>query len=116
MKVAVVCQSLLLSKALHSFLGELIVPYKQCDFVISDKKIELDKPIFHISAVEGELLIPFSKSTLLLELERFYTALNHTQTEGMTLPIPDVLEDKIAALTEKFRQELIQTLRDYYGN
>ena len=64
MKVAVVCQSLLLSKALHSFLGELIVPYKQCDFVISDKKIELDKPIFHISTLEGELLIPFSKSTL----------------------------------------------------
>ena len=116
MKVAVVCQSLLLSKALQSFLGELIVPYKQCDFVISDKKIELDKPIFHISTLEGELLIPFSKSTLLLELERFHTSLSYPNSEVMALPISEVLEDKIAALTERFRQELIQTLRDYYGN
>ena len=42
MKVALVCQSLLLSRALKSFLGDIVVPYKQCDFVISDKKIELD--------------------------------------------------------------------------
>lgn len=116
MKVAVVCQSLLLNKALQLFLGELIVPYKQCDFVISDKKIELDKPIFHISAVEGELLIPFAKSTLLIELERFYTSLSHCNPQTMALPIPEILEDKIVALTERFRQELIQTLRDYYGN
>lgn len=48
MKIAIVCQSLLLSKALKTFLAEMIVSYKQCDFVISDKKIELDKPVFYL--------------------------------------------------------------------
>lgn len=117
MKVAIVCQSLLLSKALKSFLAELIVPYKQCDFVISDKKIELDKPIFHIATSGGELDIPFSKSSLILSLEKFYATLQAASGHiSPSTPIPEVLEDKIAALTEQFRQELIRTLRDYYGN
>ena len=72
MKIALVCQSLLLSRALKSFLGDMIVPYKQCDFVISDKKIELDKPIFYISSHEGNLVIPFSKSSLHIELDKFF--------------------------------------------
>lgn len=116
MKIALVCQSLLLSRALKSFLGEIIFPYKQCDFVISDKKIELDKPIFYISSSEGDLLIPFSKSSLSIELDRFWHRIN-------SLPLVDVpssqhallLEEKITALTENFRKDLIHTIRDYYG-
>ena len=94
----------------------MIFPYKQCDFVISDKKIELDKPIFYISSSEGNLLIPFSKSSLSIELDKFWQRLN-------SLPQADIpsnqhtllLEEKITALTENFRNELIHTIRDYYG-
>lgn len=120
MKIALVCQSLLLSRALKSFLGEMIVPYKQCDFVISDKKIELDKPIFYISSNEGNLVIPFSKSSLLIELDKFFQHLILLQgnVDDMMLPMKSThaLEEKITALTEKFRVELIQTIRGYYGN
>lgn len=116
MKVAIICQSLLLSRALKSFLGERVVPYKQCDFVISDKKIELDKPIFFLNNEEGELSIPFSKATLLLGLERYYQTLCEPEVLICETIPSDVLEDKIVALTEKFRQELILTLREYYGN
>ena len=119
MKISLVCQSLLLSKALKSFLGDEIVSYKQCDFVISDKKIELDKPIFYISSTQGELLIPFSKSSLMIELDRFYQnmlAKERNGLENVQLPLPNViLEEKISALTEKFRKDLIQTIRDYCG-
>ncbi len=117
MKIAIVCQSLLLSKALHSFLGEMVVPYKQCDFAISDQPVELDKPVFCISSVCGDLVIPFSKSTLIIELEKFYKGYEHiSESKEESLDIPDVLEEKIAALTERFRKELIDTLRAYYGN
>jgi hypothetical protein len=118
MKIALVCQSLLLSRSLQSFLKESIVSYKQCDFVISDKKIELDKPIFLLSANdEGHLGIPFSKASLLLALEAFHqTVILPPCTEEKSDVERDFLEEKIASLTEKFRQELIQTLRDYYGN
>lgn len=120
MKIALVCQSLLLSRALKSFLGEMVVPYKQCDFVISDKKIELDKPIFYISSNEGNLVIPFSKSSLLIELDKFFQHLVLRQG-SMDDMMPNTksthtLEEKITALTEKFRAELIQTIRGYYGN
>ena len=120
MKVALVCQSLHLNRALKSFLGELVVPYKQCDFVISDKKIELDKPIFYIASHEGNLLIPFSKSTLLLALEKFFQELLMRQSsvdDMVTQPNNTyLLEEKITALTDKFRAELIQTIRGFYGN
>lgn len=119
MKISLVCQSLLLSRALQSFLGEKVVSYKQCDFVISDKKIELDKPIFYISSTEGELIIPFSKSSLMLELEKFYQKVFFHQTGVSPLHQEQhnaLLEEKISALTEKFRKELIQTIREYCGN
>ena len=119
MKIALVCQSLLLARALKSFLKESIVPYKQCDFVISDKKIELDKPIFFISTQENsDLCMPFSKASLVLSLETFYQKLLAPDYLNMQNDSSerDFLEEKIASLTEKFRQELIQTLRDYYGN
>lgn len=119
MKISLVCQSLLLSKALKSFLGDEVVSYKQCDFVISDKKIELDKPIFYISSSEGELLIPFSKSSLMIELDKFYQSILQNEQNGIERVQPSlsngILEEKISALTEKFRKELIQTIRDYCG-
>ena len=119
MKISLVCQSLLLSKALKSFLGDEIVSYKQCDFVISDKKIELDKPIFYISSSEGELLIPFSKSSLMIELDKFQQNMLQKEQNSIKSTQPAlsnvVLEEKISALTEKFRKELIQTIRDYCG-
>lgn len=119
MKISLVCQSLLLSKALKSFLGDEVVSYKQCDFVISDKKIELDKPIFYISSTEGELLIPFSKSSLMIELDKFYQKMLIKERDSLEDERPQlsniILEEKISALTEKFRKELIQTIRDYYG-
>jgi len=118
MKIALVCQSLLLSKSLKSFLKENIVVYKQCDFVISDKKIELDKPIFYISHTQGaHLQIPFSKASLYLALEAFENSLHVEAPCSLKHDVqPEFLEEKIAHLTEKFRQELIQTLRDYYGS
>jgi len=121
MKIAVVCQSLLLSRALKSFLGDAIVAYKQCDFVISDKKIELDKPVFYVAASEGNLRIPFSKSTLLLELDKFFQhlLLKQSSIDGLIDDTPKnfyALEEKISALTDQFRAELIQTIRNYYGN
>jgi hypothetical protein len=116
MKIALVCQSLLLSRALKSFLGDMIFPYKQCDFVISDKKIELDKPVFYISSSEGNLLIPFSKSSLSIELDKFWHRLNSLpQVDKPSNHHTLLLEEKITALTENFRKELIHTIRDYYG-
>jgi hypothetical protein len=111
-KIALACQSILLEKSLEIFLKNYISAYKQCDFVISDKEIEIDKPLFFISNGNGNLNIPFSKSTLLLNLEKFYENLyNNKKTKKIDTK---ELEEKIEVLTNDFRKNLIKTIKEYY--
>ncbi|MDD3324276.1 MAG: hypothetical protein PHN38_04035 [Sulfurospirillaceae bacterium] len=120
MKITLICQSLLLAEALKSFLGDKIVSFKQCDFVISDQKIEIDKPVFLISSIDGDLILPFSKSALILGLEKFYRQRilkkSDMPSESLHIINEEILEDKINLLTENFRQELIKTIKEYCEN
>ena len=118
MRVSIVCQSLLLTRALELFLKNSLAPYKKCDFVICDREIELKKPQFIISNSENaNLNLPFLKSTLIIKLEEFYKKLeNNNQKENQVLKKKnfDSLEIKIEHLTKQFREELIKTIKEYY--
>lgn len=118
MKIALACQSVLLEKSLEKFLKNYIYPYKQCDFVISDRKIEIDKPLFYLSTEESDLNIPFSKSSLLLSLEKFYD-LNFTSSNTKEDTIQATkdfsnLEENISKLTDDFRSDLINLIKEHY--
>lgn len=113
MKIALACQSILLEKSLEIFLKNHITPYKQCDFVISDKEIEIDKPLFYISHDSGNLNIPFSKSALMLALDKFYENLYTDEVKVEKIDIKE-LEEKIELLTDNFRKDLIKTIKEYY--
>ncbi len=117
MKIALACQSVLLEKSLEIFLKKYITPYKQCDFVISDKKIEIEKPLFYISHRDSDLDIPFSSSSLFLKIEKFYRTIHKLHDEDES-PIKEIdmekLESKITQLTEDFRKNLIGVLKDFY--
>lgn len=71
MKIAILCKSILLEKALHIFLKAYIVPFEKCDFLISDVKAKTKKPIFVINK-KGHIGIPFSKESLMSALEEFH--------------------------------------------
>lgn len=71
MKLTIMCQSLLLEKALELFLKPYVVPYKQSDFIVCDYKVETNKPQFRLKSSDSKIPFPFSKSTLLLSLEKF---------------------------------------------
>lgn len=115
MKIALACQSILLEKALKIFLAPYLSTYKHCDFVISDKKIEIEKPLFFVSSENSHLDMPFSKSSLLLELENFFDSLEPKQNESLHVKKNfHELEEKILLLTEEFRENLVQTIKDYY--
>lgn len=116
MKIALACQSILLEKSLEIFLKNYIYPYKQCDFVISDREIEIDKPLFHIASDGGNLNIPFSKSALLLALDKFFESLHVEDKEVRKIQKIDIkeLEEKIENLTDNFRKDLIKTIKEYY--
>ncbi len=118
MRVSIVCQSLLLTRALELFLKNSLAPYKKCDFVICDKKIDLNKPQFIISDDEdADLSVPFLKSALILKLEEFYKKLRNEESFDAKLENGrkfESLEIKIDHLTKQFRQELIKTIKEYY--
>lgn len=117
MKIALACQSILLEKSLEIFLKDYIVAYKQCDFVISDKDIEMDKPLFRIGNKNSDLITPFSKSTLMLKVENFYDALHEQKDKKIDLNIDiNELEDKITKLTDNFREDLVSVIKEYYDN
>lgn len=115
MKIALACQSVLLEKALKFFLSPYLASYKQCDFVISDKKIEIEKPLFFISSQDAHLNLPFSKSTLFIELEKFFNTLQNKELKTVDKRQDfHLLEEKIIALTEEFKINLVQTIKEFY--
>jgi len=115
LKIALACQSILLEKSLEIFLKSYIVPYKQCNFVISDRKIEIDKPLFYIATENSDLPMPFSKSALMLKVESFYDSLFKKEKEEIVkkVNIKDI-EEKIIKLTDNFRKDLISVIKEHY--
>ena len=92
MKVAVKCESPLLQKSLELFLGRYLSPLKSCDIVISDQKLDIDKKSIYISSSEdADLVKPFSKSQLILAIEKLIK--NDKETKEI-LSIVDEMEEK----------------------
>ena len=76
MKIALICDSLLLDRSLEMYLKEYLTSYKLCDFVVATQPVESQKPVFLIGDFEGaNLKIPFTRELLLQELDSFYQAL-----------------------------------------
>lgn len=112
------CDSLLLQNSLEIFLRDYLSSYKQCELVLSDKERELQKPVIVINSSDNaDINIPFSKSTLLMELQKFYKKNYPDKVNKSTNIKKDKLwklERKIDKLTLQFRENLIKTIRDFY--
>jgi len=108
MKIALACDSLLLTKTLEIFLKKHITTYKKCDFVVSDKNIEVEKPIFVISNKSEDLKSPFSQASLMIELDKFYDTI-YPKLGNDTTNKNDIKE-KINSLIEKFKEDLMDIL------
>jgi hypothetical protein len=112
-KVAIICDSLLLKRSLEKFLKDMVVPYKNCDIVITDRKIKIDKPIILVGH-DGDIKVPFSKSNLLMELEKFYF---EKQKEPDIAPKPHESSDlykKLEPIIQNFAKELITVIKNHY--
>ena len=116
MKVSLACKSILLTKSLEIFLKKNISSYKKCDFVISDRKLEIDKPLFLISDKNSNLQMPFSESSLMIALDKFYIDLtsNKNSNSDLVKNKKDNLREKVDFLTKKFRDDLIEIIEQHY--
>ncbi len=111
MKVAVECQSPLLQKSLEIFLGKYISTNKQCDILIRDEECLGDERCFFISSdKDAHLMKPFSKSQLILALQKRYKSVN-PQKEPLDF---DILEKRIEYLTKEYQENILKAVRAFY--
>lgn len=121
MKIAVECQSPLLQKSLELFLDKYLTNSKKCDIVVRDQECLNDKRCFYIANnSKADLLKPFSKSQLILALEARYVKLNTQDRSRVTEEIQaepmafDILEKRIAFLTNEYQENILKAVKAFY--
>jgi len=122
LKVCVMCDSILLKKTLESFLSGYLTPFNQCDVVITDKPLSIDRPFLLIdSAEDADIIKPFTRSTLLLYLDKYQkkiegmrslnTLLDEEQRSGLDT---QTLEARLERLASDFIRKITTEIEAYY--
>ncbi len=123
MKVAVECRSPLLQKSLEMFLSKYLSSSKQCDILIRDIKCLEDPRCFYIaSSKNADLKKPFSKSQLIMALQKRYDAENtdikvedkeESSSEEGNFDF-SILEKRIELLTQEYQKNILKAVRAFY--
>ncbi|RAX57686.1 hypothetical protein CCZ01_05205 [Helicobacter monodelphidis] len=117
MKIAVMCDSPLLQKCLEYYLKDFIVSYRQCDFVIADKKVETTKPTCLVSSTdEANIKKPFNRTDLKLGIEAFFKSLRlKPSLKEIDIHHKDyALKCKIQNIVDTFADELYWAISEHY--
>ena len=111
MKISLDCKSLLLNATLESYLGSCIVPYDECDFVISDKlEKEFSKPLCLADfSSNSNINRPFSKDSLKDDLNLFFNEIKPLLKE-------DELSKEINDVLKEFTRKIIEVIKKYNAN
>lgn len=73
MKIALLCDSLLLKRSLEIYLQGHIVSQEYAELIICDRLRQMDKPTLLVSHTKkADLRVPFTKAELFWALEEFY--------------------------------------------
>lgn len=104
MKLALECKDVILERTLQLFLKEHLGRKKDCDFIVTDEKIDFEKPQFLINKHSSQLALPFSKEELFKALNDFDSALKELARQKVNEKI-DALEEKIEKIAEEFRKD-----------
>ncbi len=125
MRVAVECQSPLLQKSLELFLTKYLSASKKCDIIIRDETCLGDERCFYVgSEAEADLQKPFSKSQLILALEKKYNELyGKDEAEAMEIKKEyeeeesmdfSILQKRIESLTQEYQANILRAVKAFY--
>lgn len=110
MKIEIDCDSMLLQKSLEIFLRDFKSEDENYDFLISDKLFKVDKPLLFISNSSNQAYLkkPFSKSKLLIAIEKFYNEniVNKNMDDKLKVQLEDITKD--------FVERLLVTIKAHY--
>ena len=124
MRVAVECKSPLLQKSLELFLEKYLSSAKQSDIVIRDEECLEDSRCFYIANSDNaDLKKPFSKSQLILALEKKYGKKKSEVVENIALDRDyyedesmdfNILEKRIESLTQEYQANILRAVKAFY--
>jgi hypothetical protein len=128
MRVAVECQSPLLQKSLELFLSKYLSASKKCDIIVRDEECLGDSRCFYIgSDANADLVKPFSKSQLILALEKRYEELygsssDLAEDEAIKEEYFDeedfmdfsILQKRIELLTQEYQENILRAVKAFY--
>lgn len=126
MKVAIQCESPLLTRSLELFLEGRLSSQRHCDIVVRDHEVNNDE---HLSLIIGttqraDLQKPFSKAQLFHALGHKLESLKHTATPNVSPTVHeqdqgeavsfDILERHIEKLTQEYQANILKAVRAFY--
>jgi len=112
MKVAVDCKSPLLQKSLELFLDKHLTTVNRCDILIRDEECLSDKRCFYIATnSKADLVKPFSKSQLILALDKRYEDCTDKKDTELDFTI---LEKRIESLTQEYQSNILRAVKAFY--
>jgi hypothetical protein len=122
MRLAVECQSPLLQKSLELFLAKYLSSSKKSDIIIRDEECLNENRCFYISTDENaDLVKPFSKSQLILALEKKYNDLypenvnSVVEEENIEATMNfEILEKRIELLTQEYQANILRAVKAFY--
>jgi len=127
MRIAVECQSPLLQKSLELFLSNYLSSSKRCDIVIRDEECLEDQRCFYIASdAKADLMKPFSKSQLILALEKRYAELYPKESENEKVSLQQeyldedesmdfsILQKRIEQLTQEYQTNILRAVKAFY--
>lgn len=121
MKIWIECKSPLLQKSLELFLDKYLSTSKKCDIIVRDEECLNDERCFYIGNEDkADLMKPFSKSQLILALEKRYkdkvvSGIDETEFEQSDEVVDfDILEKRINFLTQEYQQNILRAVKAFY--
>ncbi len=109
MKIALLCDSLLLKKSLESYLKGHIVSDAYAELVICDKLFHSNKPTLLVSHnKKADLRVPFTKAELFWKLEEFYMKMLENE---IALSSKEQMQPFIEKLNKKHHSKIAKLAR-----
>lgn len=110
------CDSSLLQEALKYYLRDFISDLNECDFIISDKELKVNKPLCLIGDLDGShIKKPFTLPSLWSDIKAFQTKI---QTEEVVEKLSNLLNIKdprlkiqMDLLLKEFSTKICQTFK-----
>ncbi len=116
MKIFIECKSPLMQKSMEMFLKDYLSASRQCDIILRDEKCLNDERCFYVSTKgDADLVKPFTKAQLVFALEKKYKmlqqALSVEDNSGLSF---EVLEKRIAYLTQEYQENILKAVKAFY--